>query len=131
MLGGLRDGPLWALSWRLWRHRPDDHPVQRWRIDVRSWHCGDMNSKAWLRRLLRISGGDAQRRVKVARQVPQRTAPTGEPLAPELPATAEALRDGEVGLDQARTRCDTFVSAICPSFENPLHARVSRHYLRS
>jgi hypothetical protein len=40
----------------------------------------------------------------VARRVEDHTSPTGEPLAPQLPATA--LRHGEIVLDHARTVAD-------------------------
>ncbi len=46
---------------------------------------------------LRISRAEASRRVHEAADVGERTALTGEPLAPVLPATAEAQRNGELG----------------------------------
>jgi hypothetical protein len=63
---------------------------------------GARNAKAWLQSALRISGGDAEGRAKVAPKVERRTSLTGEPLPAELPATAEALREGAIGLEHAR-----------------------------
>jgi RimJ/RimL family protein N-acetyltransferase len=63
---------------------------------------GARNAKTWLQSALRISGGEAEGRVKVARKVAHRNSPTGEALPAELPATAEALREGAIGLDHAR-----------------------------
>jgi hypothetical protein len=63
---------------------------------------GARNTKAWLQQRLRISGSDADARVKVARKVEHRTSTTGQPVPPDLPATAEALRNGVIGLDHAR-----------------------------
>src|SRR5919204_3912336 len=63
---------------------------------------GARSTKSWLQHRLRITGPDADARVKVARAVEDRVSLTGEPLPPELPATAAALRDGEIGVDHAR-----------------------------
>jgi hypothetical protein len=46
---------------------------------------------------LRITGAEASRRIHEAEDLGQRTAITGEPLAPVLPATAAARRDGRIG----------------------------------
>ncbi|OBH02325.1 maturase [Mycobacterium sp. E2699] len=43
---------------------------------------------------LRISPAEANRRLRDARQLSPRLTPTGQELPPELPATAEAWRDG-------------------------------------
>jgi Domain of unknown function (DUF222)/HNH endonuclease len=46
---------------------------------------------------LRISRGEASRRIHEAADLGERKAITGEPLPPVLPATAEAQRAGEIG----------------------------------
>jgi hypothetical protein len=51
---------------------------------------------------LRISRGEANRRVAEAADLGPRQALTGEPLAPRLPATAAAQRAGEAGAGQVR-----------------------------
>lgn len=63
---------------------------------------GARNTKAWVQQRLRISGPDADARVKVARKVEHRVSFTGPPLPPDLPATATALRDGAIGLSHAK-----------------------------
>lgn len=67
---------------------------------------GARNTKALLQQVCRISGADADSRTKVARKVAQRTGPAGEPLPPELPATAQLLRSGKIGIDHARAIVD-------------------------
>ncbi|BBZ52467.1 HNH endonuclease [Mycobacterium heidelbergense] len=51
---------------------------------------------------LRITRGDARRRVIEAADLGPRRALTGEPLAPVLPATAAAQRDGAIGTGHVR-----------------------------
>ena len=46
---------------------------------------------------LRISRAEASRRIHEAADLGERTALNGEPLAPLLPATAQAQRNGEIG----------------------------------
>lgn len=46
---------------------------------------------------LRITRGDANRRINEARELGTRQALTGEPLAPRYPATAAAKRAGRIG----------------------------------
>ncbi|HEY9304205.1 MAG TPA: DUF222 domain-containing protein, partial [Mycobacterium sp.] len=46
---------------------------------------------------LRISRADASRRIHDAADLGERIALTGEPLPPQLPATAAAQRDGSIG----------------------------------
>ena len=46
---------------------------------------------------LRISRGEASRRIREADDLGPRQSITGEPLPPKLPATAEAQRAGEIG----------------------------------
>jgi hypothetical protein len=50
---------------------------------------------------LRISRGEAGRRVAEAADLGPRRALTGEPLVPRLPATAAAQRDGKAGASHA------------------------------
>ncbi len=51
---------------------------------------------------LRISRGEAARRIAEATDLGQRQAITGEPLAPWLSATAEAQREGRIGAEAVR-----------------------------
>src|SRR3954453_7771073 len=52
---------------------------------------------AWL---LRVSRGEARRRVRAAEQLGERVTMTGAPLPPLRPALARAVRAGEVGPEQ-------------------------------
>ena len=52
--------------------------------------------------LLRISRGEARRRIRDAGQLSPRTALTGAVLPPELPATAAAWRDGVLDIEHVR-----------------------------
>lgn len=67
---------------------------------------GARTTKAFLQKRLRISGPDADVRVKLAHKVEGRVGPDGQPLPPELPATAAALWAGTIGLDHARVVAD-------------------------
>jgi hypothetical protein len=51
---------------------------------------------------LRITRTEATRRIDEAADLGQRCALTGEPLAPQLPATAAGQRDGKIGSDHVR-----------------------------
>jgi uncharacterized protein DUF222 len=51
---------------------------------------------------LRITGGEAARRVAEAAELGPRRALSGEPLAPLLSATAAAQRDGQIGSGHVR-----------------------------
>ncbi|MBO0882617.1 MAG: HNH endonuclease, partial [Mycobacterium sp.] len=51
---------------------------------------------------LRITRAEATRRIKEAEELGARQALTGEPLAPQLPATAAVQRGGKVGPDHVR-----------------------------
>ncbi|WP_122508725.1 DUF222 domain-containing protein, partial [Mycobacterium innocens] len=51
---------------------------------------------------LRITRAEASRRVAEAAELGQRRALTGQPLAPQLSATAAAQRDGRLGERQVR-----------------------------
>ncbi|BBX45988.1 HNH endonuclease signature motif containing protein [Mycobacterium cookii] len=57
---------------------------------------GGKLAPALANRLL-ISRGEASRRIHEAAELGERTALTGEPLEPVLPATAEAQRNGKIG----------------------------------
>jgi Domain of unknown function (DUF222) len=51
---------------------------------------------------LRITRAEATRRIDNAADLGQRCALTGEPLAPQLPATAAIQREGKIGSDHVR-----------------------------
>jgi hypothetical protein len=51
---------------------------------------------------LRISRREARRRIAEAEQLGARTALSGEPLAPQLPATAQAQARGQIGAEHIR-----------------------------
>ena len=51
---------------------------------------------------LRISTGEARRRIKLSESLGPRTALTGEPLAPKLPHVAKAQADGLLGPEHLR-----------------------------
>lgn len=53
--------------------------------------------------VLRISGAEARRRLRDAAQLASRTTVTGQPVAPELPATAAAWDEGALDSDHLRT----------------------------
>ncbi|EUA08360.1 hypothetical protein I546_4542 [Mycobacterium kansasii 732] len=57
---------------------------------------------------LRITRAEASRRVAEATELGERRALTGEPLAPQLSATAAAQRDGRIGAAQLRVIRDFF-----------------------
>jgi hypothetical protein len=62
----------------------------------------DMGAKSWravLAGRLGISGADAGRRLAEAAQLGPRHTVTGDPLEPELPATAAAQARGQIGAD--------------------------------
>lgn len=60
---------------------------------------------------LRVSCAEARRRLRDAQQLAPRTTLTGQPLPPELPATAEVWRDGQ--LDAAHLRViQTFIGEL-------------------
>ncbi len=58
---------------------------------------GERSLSAALSTLLRISKGDANRRIKEAKDLGPRSAMTGQPLAPVMPHTAAAQRRGLIG----------------------------------
>ncbi|MDA3624222.1 DUF222 domain-containing protein [Saccharopolyspora sp. WRP15-2] len=68
---------------------------------------GARSAQVWLQELLRIDLSEAKTRVVVARDVERQTSSYGEPLAADLPATADALDDGAIGIEHARvvSRC--------------------------
>ncbi|TQF66969.1 DUF222 domain-containing protein, partial [Rhodococcus spelaei] len=59
--------------------------------------CSTINT--FLIATLRLSAGDAARRVAASKKVGTWHHPTGEQLPPDLPATATAQRDGAIGPD--------------------------------
>ena len=62
----------------------------------------EMGAKSWrvvLKNRLGISGADAGRRLAEATQLGTRRTVTGDPLEPELPATAAAQARGEIGAE--------------------------------
>jgi hypothetical protein len=67
---------------------------------------GYRNIKSLVQAVLRISGGEADSRVEVARRVEQRADLGGAPLPADLPATAEAVRDSAIGVEHARAVVD-------------------------
>lgn len=63
---------------------------------------GFRDSAALISRMLRISAAEARDRVEHAGQLAARRSTAGVPLPVQLPATAAALRTGEVGVGQLR-----------------------------
>jgi hypothetical protein len=61
---------------------------------------GQPSTAALLAWLLRVSRGEATRRVRAAEQLGARTSTTGEVLSPLRPALAAAQRDGEASAEQ-------------------------------
>lgn len=70
---------------------------------------------------LRITRAQASRRVGEADDLGQRRALSGQPLAPQLTATAAAQRDGQIGEAQVRVIRDFFIT--CPSRSTAQPAR--------
>ncbi|MFD0920444.1 HNH endonuclease signature motif containing protein [Saccharopolyspora rosea] len=68
--------------------------------------AGARSTESWLRALLNIDHQEASSRVRVARRVEERVDPSGAPLPADLPATAHALRAGEISLAHARVVVD-------------------------
>src|SRR5437660_631530 len=63
--------------------------VERFEKDDLCSRHGDTSTTSWLRRNCKLSGGSADRRVRLARQLP------------ELEATQNALESGQIGLEHA------------------------------
>ncbi|MEV0983801.1 DUF222 domain-containing protein [Brevibacterium sp. NPDC049920] len=55
---------------------------------------GARSTRSLLREKLRISGGEAQRRLRLSEAVGSRTSLTGESMEPEMPALAEGIHSG-------------------------------------
>jgi hypothetical protein len=54
-----------------------------------------------IEQLTRVSQGDAARRIRVGRAIAPRATLGGDPLPPEHPGLADAMAEGDVGLDAA------------------------------
>ncbi len=65
------------------------------------------NTVAFLRHLLRLTPGEARRRVRAAERFGREIALTGQVLDPIYPATAAALERGEISAEHARVIADT------------------------
>lgn len=71
----------------------------------------DMGAKSWpavLRERLGISGAEARRRLAEAGELGARQTVTGQPLEPQLPATAAAQARGEIGAEHVSVIRDFF-----------------------
>jgi hypothetical protein len=62
---------------------------------------GCVRSTLLIEQLTRISQGDAARRIRVGKAIAPRSSLAGDPLPPQLPALADAMAGGEVGVDAA------------------------------
>jgi hypothetical protein len=71
-------------------------------VDRRGEHALKVTAHRLVADLLRISPGEARRRIRHAGQLGPRTTLTGQPLPPELPSTATAWHAGT--LDEAHLR---------------------------
>lgn len=72
--------------------------------DLASVYCTGRLSRL-MTSMLRISGGEAARRVRAADQLGDRTSMLGEPVPPVRPALAAAQRAGEVNPEQVDIIC--------------------------
>src|SRR4051794_34875980 len=72
---------------------------------------GERSAVDLLTRRLRISGREAGRRIAIGGPLAPRISLAGEELPGRFPVVAEAVRQGEVGLDAARVITDTLDSA--------------------
>lgn len=61
-----------------------------------------LSTAAFLRQRLRISPTEASRRVHAARELVESVAPSGQPIQPELPATAAAGAAGQLSAEHAQ-----------------------------
>lgn len=81
-----------------WRQPVVDHAlIARLSVECSPGASGARNLAAVLSRRLRISAGDARRRIAEAEDLGPRTGVTGEPLEPMLPTVAEAQAAGRLG----------------------------------
>ena len=68
---------------------------------------------------LRITRGEANRRVAEAADLGERRALTGEPLAPVLTATAAAQREGKIGATHVRSSAPSCAGCPMPWTSRP------------
>ncbi|MCE9516538.1 MAG: 13E12 repeat family protein, partial [Mycobacterium sp.] len=112
----LRAPQVLAVLDRLERHRRRQPAVEHALIThLQSQSSAkDMGAKSWravLTARLGISGSDAGRRLAEAAALGARHSITGEPLEPELPATAAAQSRGEIGAEHVAVVRD-FLDAL-------------------
>ena len=90
----------------------------------------EMGAKSWravLSQRLGISGSDAGRRIAEAAALGARRALTGEPLPPQLPATAAAQARGEIGTEHVtiiREFFDHLPAAVDPATREAAEAHL-------
>ena len=112
----LRAPQVLAVLDRLERHRRRQPAVEHALITHLQSQASakDMGAKSWravLTARLGISGSDAARRLAEAAALGARRSITGEPLEPELPATAAAQSRGEIGAEHVAVVRD-FLDAL-------------------
>jgi Domain of unknown function (DUF222) len=95
----------------------DHRVIQRLRVEASPRDLGATSWGKVLSERLRVSSGEAGRRVKDAEQLGPRTAITGEPLEPVLPHFAVVQAAGAIGAEHV---------AITRKFFNDLPAQVDR-----
>ena len=83
---------------------------------------GHHSTAALLSELLRLDVGAARRRVRDANEFTTRAGLAGEPVPPVLPHTAQALRDGTIGIEHARAISDLFDHI--PAYDTQGEARI-------
>jgi hypothetical protein len=76
--------------------------IARLAAEVSPVELGGKNLADVLATRLRISTGEARRRIKLSESLGPRTTMTGEPLAPKLPHAANAQADGLLGPEHLR-----------------------------
>ncbi|MCX2930257.1 HNH endonuclease signature motif containing protein [Mycobacterium sp. CVI_P3] len=79
---------------------------------------------------LRLTAGEVKRRFRVASRIRARRSLSGPPLAPELPALADAVEAGEVGEDHIAAVCralDRLPSAVAPADREAAERALVRH----
>ncbi|MGH3934125.1 MAG: DUF222 domain-containing protein [Pseudonocardiaceae bacterium] len=81
------------------------------------------DTRRLLSAMLRLSSAQARTRVAQATMVGTRRAITGQPLPPQLPATAAAMASGEIGTGQLRVITET-MAAMRASVPQPARDRV-------
>ena len=78
---------------------------------------------------LRISTGEARRRIKLSESLGPRTALTGEPLAPKLPHVAKAHADGLLGPEHLRI-IERFFDQLPNAVDYQTRERAEAHLAR-